>query len=118
MLHEGRVTLDRRYFWLDTWAFDALAAEAESAPNSSLENLAERMLELYRGPFLAGDDASWQIPPRERLRSRLARTVDRVMREWQDRGQPARARACYEKCVEIDADTVGRVSFKESVSDR
>jgi hypothetical protein len=40
------------------------------------------------------------------------------MRQWQDRGQPARARACYEKCVEIDADTVGRVSFKESVSDR
>ena len=83
-----------------------------------LEKLAERMLELYRGPFLAGEEAAWTIAPRDRMRARLARIMGRVMRQWQEGGQVARAHAYYEKCVEIDADSVGRVMFKESVSDR
>jgi ATP/maltotriose-dependent transcriptional regulator MalT len=119
VLHEGRVTLDRRYFWLDTWAFDALAAEVESSTEPlQVEKLAERILDLYRGPFLAGEEASWQIAPRDRLRGRLARIMGRVLRKWQEGGELARAHAYYEKCLEIDADTVGRVTFKESVSDR
>jgi LuxR family transcriptional regulator, maltose regulon positive regulatory protein len=119
VLHEGRVTLDRRYFWLDAWEFDALASELENAGDAGrVEKIAERMLDLYRGPFLAGEDAPWQIAPRDRLRGRLARSLGRVMRQWQDTGQVARAHAYYEKCVEIDADSAGRVTFKESVSDR
>ena len=110
------MTLDRRYFWVDTWEFESLAAEAEEAPNP--EKSAERMLELYRGPFLAGEEAPWQIAPRERLRARLGRSLGRVMRQWQEAGELSRARRYYEKCVEIDADTMGGVSFKESVSDR
>jgi ATP/maltotriose-dependent transcriptional regulator MalT len=119
VLHESRVTLDRRYFSIDTWEFDALAAEVEAVSDPlRLEKLAERMLELYRGPFLAGEEAAWTIAPRDRLRARLARIMGRVMRQWQEGGQVARAHAYYEKCVEIDADSVGRVMFKESVSDR
>jgi transcriptional activator len=119
VLHEGRVTLDRRYFWLDSWAFDALAAEAESTTDAArVEKLADRMLDLYRGPFLAGEDAPWQIGPRDRLRARFARTMGRVMRHCQDGGQAVRAHAYYEKCVEIDAGSAGGVIFKESVSDR
>jgi two-component SAPR family response regulator len=119
VLHEGRVSLDRRYFWIDTWEFETLAAELEGvAERERLEKLAQRMLELYRGPFLAGEDASWQIAPRERLRARLGRVMARLMRQWQENGELARARAYYEKCVEIDADTASRVSFKESVSHR
>src|SRR5205814_8423229 len=65
LLHEGRLTLDRRYFWVDAWAFEALAQRAESALEAAaLESLAERMLALYRGPFMAGDvDAAWDEPP-------------------------------------------------------
>jgi LuxR family maltose regulon positive regulatory protein len=119
VLHEGRVTLDRRYFSIDIWEFDALAAELEStSERERLEKLAQRLLELYRGPFLAGEEASWQIAPRERLRARLGRVTARVMRQWQESGELARAHAYYEKCIEIDADTVSRVTFKESVSDR
>jgi two-component SAPR family response regulator len=108
VLHEGRVTLDRRYFWVDIWDFDSLAAEAEGCTDGHrVEKLAEHMLELYRGPLLAGEDAPWQIAPRERLRARLARTMARVMRQWQDSGQPERAQAYQEKLI-----------FNESVSDR
>src|SRR5262245_9462415 len=119
LLHEGRVTLDRRYFSIDTWEFDALAADIEGAAGGErLDAAAQRMLELYRGPFLAGEEPSWQIAPRARLRARLGRAMARAMRQWREEGEPARARACYEKCLEIDADTAAEAAFKESVSDR
>jgi hypothetical protein len=87
VLHEGRLTLDRRYFWVDTWTFEALAGELESATEPSRAvQLAERMLGLYRGPFMAGeDDAAWLIGPRERLHARLERAMRRAPEEARER---------------------------------
>jgi ATP/maltotriose-dependent transcriptional regulator MalT len=112
VLHEGRLTLDRRYFWVDAWAFEALAAEIERAADAAhIEKLAERMLALYRGPFMADDvDAAYYAQPRERMRSRLSRALGRVLRQWQEAGRTEQARECYQRCVEIDA------SFKQSVT--
>jgi ATP/maltotriose-dependent transcriptional regulator MalT len=119
LLHQGRLSLDRRYFWIDAWAFEELAAEAEAGEPSRAEKLAERMLALYRGPFMADDlDAAWCLQPRERMRLRLARVMGPVMRHWQDSGLADRARACLEKCVEIDAVATQQASFKQLVSDR
>ena len=120
VLHQGRVSLDRRYFWIDAWAFEELAAEAEAASEPArVEKLAERMLALYRGPFMADDvDAPWYLQPRERMRARLARAMGRVLRHWQDSGLAERARACFEKCVEIDPVATQQASFKQLVSDR
>lgn len=120
VLHQGRVSLDRRYFWVDAWAFEELAAETEAASEPArVEKLAERMLALYRGPFMADDvDAACFLQPRERMRGRLARAMGRVLRQWQDNGLAERARACIEKCVEIDAVATQQASFKQLVSDR
>ncbi len=87
VLHEGRLTLDRRYFWVDAWSFEALAAELEStADPAGAAQLAERMLSLYRGPFMAGeDDAAWLISPRERMRARLERAMRRAPQEARER---------------------------------
>jgi DNA-binding SARP family transcriptional activator len=113
VLHEGKLTLDRRYFWVDAWAFENLAAELEATTDlAKAEKLAERILALYRGPFMADEvDAAWVLQPRERMRGRLARTITRVVRRWEEAGQPERARACYEKCVELEA-------FKQSADGR
>jgi ATP/maltotriose-dependent transcriptional regulator MalT len=87
VLHEGRLTLDRRYFWVDAWAFEALAEEMEATSDpAQASKLGERMLALYRGPFMAGeDDAAWLIAPRERMRSRLERAVRRMPHDLQER---------------------------------
>jgi ATP/maltotriose-dependent transcriptional regulator MalT len=104
-LHEGRLSLDRRYFWLDTWAFEQLAADLESAEGEQLDKLADRLLALYRGSFMADDaDAAWVLPARERLSSRCARVLARVCRHWEERGEPARARSLYQRCLEVDPD--------------
>jgi len=114
VLHEGKLTLDRRYVWVDAWAFEAFAQRAESvAEPAVLESLADRMLSLYRGPFMADDvDEPWYQPPRERMRGRLARAMGRVLRHWQDSGQRDRALGCYQACRDADP------GFKELVTDR
>jgi LuxR family maltose regulon positive regulatory protein len=119
-LHEGRLSLDRRYFWLDTWAFEQLAADLDGALEAAeIEKLVERVLALYRGSFMAEDaDAAWMIQARERLRSRFARVLARVYRHWQERGEEEKARALYEKCLEIDPLAARPEQFKPSVTDR
>jgi LuxR family maltose regulon positive regulatory protein len=115
-LHEGRVTLDRRYFWIDTWAFERLVGELEEAADpSELAALAERLLALYRGSFLADEpDAAWLIAPRERLRSRFWRALQRAQRELQGLGEDERAAALHEKSLELEPPG----GFKPSVTDR
>jgi DNA-binding SARP family transcriptional activator len=114
-LHEGRLSLDRRYFWLDTWAFEQLAAELESVDDpQNIERLADRLLAVYRGGFMADDvDAAWMIQARERLRARFSRALARIHRLWRERGEEDRARALVEKCLEIDP----LAGFKPTVSD-
>ncbi len=111
LLHEGKLTLDRRYFWIDAWAFEELIAEIDAAirparagPDAErLDAYAERLQDLYRGPFLASEtEASWQLGQRERLRSRFARAAAALGRCWEQSGEAARAVEFYEKCFEID----------------
>ncbi len=111
LLQEGRLTLDRRYFWVDAWAFEQVLGEIEVALKRShaeldaerVAKLAENALELYRGPFLPGDaDEAWSVQPRERLRSRFVRVMTEVGRFWQDAGQWQRAVECFERCLEAD----------------
>lgn len=114
VLHEGKVSLDRRYFWVDVWAFDELAAEVDrSGDPARTEKLAERMLDLYRGPFLPEQlDAAWALPQRERLRSRLGRVMGRVLRHWQETGQLGPAREYYQKCQELDPQAAEQINVK------
>ena len=119
-LHEGRLSLDRRFFWLDTWAFEQLAADLESAAEPvQIEKLVERVLAVYRGSFMADEtDATWMMQARERLRGRFARILARVYRHWQERGEEERARQLYEKCLEIEPLAPPPGQFKPTVIDR
>jgi hypothetical protein len=117
VLQEGKLTLDRRYFWIDAWAFEELVAEIDGAlrpprpgPDAArvdaaqVEAFAARLLELYRGPFLATEaEAAWQLERRDRLRNRFARGAAALGRTWEQSGQAARAADFYEKCFEIDS---------------
>jgi LuxR family maltose regulon positive regulatory protein len=119
-LHEGRLSLDRRFFWLDTWAFEQLAADLESAAEPvQIEKLVERVLAVYRGSFMAYEtDATWMMQARERLRGRFARILARVYRHWQERGEEERARQLYEKCLEIEPLAPPPGQIKPTVIDR
>jgi DNA-binding SARP family transcriptional activator len=109
VLHEGKLSLDARYFWIDAWAFERLLAELEAAlkpgraPAAAelAERLGARLQELYRGAFLAGEaEESWSLRPRERWRARVSRALGELGRYWEAAGEPARAREYLERSAE------------------
>jgi DNA-binding SARP family transcriptional activator len=107
VLRGGHVSLDPRVVWVDAWAFERLAAQAEAAERRGDRPSAawrmEEALALYRGPFLAGDaGVPWAVPLRERLRRRFLRQVALLGRHWAHAGEWTRAVECYEKGLEVD----------------
>jgi DNA-binding SARP family transcriptional activator len=114
-LHEGRLTLDRRQFWVDVWAFDQLVDEIESAfrrgervSGERVNRYGEQLLSLYRGPLFATEpEEAWHIQPRERRRNRFVRAMTDIGRYWEEDGQWNRVLACYEKCLEADPNAEG-----------
>ena len=112
VLHEGKLSLDARYFWVDAWALERLLGELEEALRpgraplapGEAERLGARLLDLYRGPFLAGEaEEAWSLRPRDRWRSRFARALADLGRYWEAAGQPARAREYRERGEEAAA---------------
>lgn len=102
--HEGRLSLEQGYWWVDAWAFEALLDQAEQAERAGDGDRAMRLTEqavgLYRGPFLATDaDEPWALATRERLRSRFIRRVGWLGRRWEQAGQWERAVDCYERAL-------------------
>jgi hypothetical protein len=106
VLHEGKLSLDPRYFWVDAWAFERLLAELDDALGprrradaaARAERLGARLLELYRGPFLDGEAGeAWSVRPRERWHARYARALGGLARFWEEAGQPARSREYRER---------------------
>ena len=87
VLHEGKLSFDRRYVWTDVWEFEARAEALEAAVReggAAVAPAAERLLVLYRGPFLAGEaDQPWMLERRERTRARLARLLAAAGRVWE-----------------------------------
>ncbi|MCC7483367.1 MAG: hypothetical protein IT529_00120 [Burkholderiales bacterium] len=110
-LRDGRVNLSPRHFWVDTWALEQLAAEIDTrlrearpaTADPALNALTDRMLALYRGPFLP--DESEQpafMACRERLRARLLRCLGRVARRWDEAGDAASAVDGYLRLIDAD----------------
>ncbi len=111
VLHEGRLTLDRRSFWADTWAFDELVDEIDATfkrersavESARVERFADRLRALYRGALFAHEpEEAWQLQARERKRNRFVRAMTDIGRYWEEGGQWNRVLECYEKCIEVD----------------
>jgi len=106
VLAEGKLALDRRQCWVDVWAFERIARQADApgdAPAVELVRLGQALLDAYAGHFLAADeDARWAIGLRDRLRSKLARTVLGLGERLQAAGRWTEAVALYERALELD----------------
>jgi DNA-binding SARP family transcriptional activator len=103
VLHDGRVSLDARRCWADTWTFERLLGSAAEASSEARPILLQRALALYRGPFLAGDpDEPWALSMRERLRAKFIRHSVELGRLLEESGQWDQAIACYQRGLEGD----------------
>lgn len=110
-LRDRKLSLDNRFCWVDSWAFERLLSETEtllanpvSDPDgTSLAQLIDRVYALYHGPFLGKEfNAAWSVSLRERLRSRYLRCIVNIGNRWQQLGYWNRAIECYRKGLEVD----------------
>ncbi len=85
ILEDGWLRLDSRVVWVDACAFEQLCDRIETAdrPPSELERLSYRLLQLYRGPLLAGEDQASVLMTRQRLHNRFERSVAILASELQ-----------------------------------
>lgn len=77
-LDAGRLALDAQWVWSDVGALHALMHRIGSGHGASLAALqdwAEQLLDLMRGPFLAAEPADWAQAARERYRQRFVIAV-------------------------------------------
>ncbi len=105
ILNDGKVSLDKRRFWVDTWALNAVSADSAQQLTGGRDDVlavAERVLTLYQGPFLDGEDAAWALGAREELRIRFVRMISDLAARLQDLGDHEGAAGLLERGLEAD----------------
>jgi len=83
VLAAGKLSLDRAIVWTDVWALEAALDAAERAresdgTNEALARSARRLLAAYPGPLLGTEEPAWIAKPREALRARVVRTLQKL----------------------------------------
>jgi len=102
LLHGGRLSLSDRVCWVDVRALERLLGDADSEPDSGCRlALLERSLGLYQGDFLKGEEAGWVALARERLRSRIMRSLNRAGEHLEDAGRWPEAAHLYDRAREL-----------------
>ena len=114
-LQEGKVSLDERYCWVDTWAFEGLLGTVEKnwtellktghMPETWQETLRflEKAISMYRGHFLPGEEAEpWVLSLRERLRSKYMGAVSRLGSYRMEMGELEKSVEVFQRALEID----------------
>ena len=98
----GKLDLDAGCVWTDVRAFERACAQVEAARPPSSGDLAVRLMRLYAGHFMAGEDAHWVLGMRERLRSKLLRALSTLGERLEQQGERDEAIALYRRAIEID----------------
>ncbi|HLQ26479.1 MAG TPA: BTAD domain-containing putative transcriptional regulator [Acidiferrobacterales bacterium] len=102
-LQNNQLSLDSRYVWLDTWAFEHWLAQINKLDSSARRHASEKAMALYQGPFLGNqNEAPWALPPRERLRTKFLRHLVQGGRSLLQAGECEQAILVFEKGLEVD----------------
>ena len=107
-IEDGKIGLDPELVWLDVWAFDrdveTLQSALQAQPDASvIDNLGQRLLARYSGPFLGSEDPQrWSLAARDRWQNRFRRSLADAGRYWEQQDDWLRAIALYERALEED----------------
>ncbi len=100
---EGKVSLNERIVWLDTWALESLMRQISGLPRgprqlelAEIEEFASIALRTYGGEFLKSDDEFWIDAHRDRFRTIFLRIIKGLGGMLSNTGAADRARALYE----------------------
>ena len=101
------MTLDNKYCWVDTWAFEYLSESADAqwqaGKTDRASELTEKAIGFYKGYFLGQEiEQPWAMTMSERLRSMFLRNVRKLGIHWQRSGQWEKTLECYQRGLEVD----------------
>ena len=103
----NKVSLNTRLCWVDVWAFERKVATADplehvAIPKQPLAS-AKRLLQLYRGPFLAHQcEEPWARQARQRLQEQFLRSVKVIGQRLEAAARWEEAAALYRRGLEVD----------------
>lgn len=104
--NESMLSLDYRYCWVDTAAFEHHIKKSLITLNQgTLEaglTVTEKICSLYKGHFLANDKSPWIVPLRERLTSKFTQLLEKIGKLYEDLNQTERAIEVYSTGIESD----------------
>lgn len=104
LFSDGKLSLNNALCWVDVWACERLLGQLERVAQkqirvSNLDTLLKRLQDDYHGPFLPGEGQGWVLSLRERLKSRILRAINLLIRQEQDCN---RSISLYEFALQID----------------
>lgn len=104
---DGKLSLDERLIWVDIWSFERYSTMGEqlgggAATLTEVRHIAEHILQLYRGHFLADEGTVWAMDMRERLRSKLLRALAKLGAVLESARQWDPAIELYRRGIELD----------------
>jgi LuxR family transcriptional regulator, maltose regulon positive regulatory protein len=96
----SQLTLNADHCWVDVWSLERLLEPGEQTLSPAAH--AQRLLELYRGPFLDGDDTPSVLIQRERLHSKFVRVIGQLGQILESHNDCEPAIGCYQQGIETD----------------
>ena len=107
LLKEGRITLNQRYCWVDTLAFQHTLERGEELCHKGhakeAAGLYETGLSFYKGHFLADDEGKpWILLTRERLKNFFLSTIMKLGKFHERKQAYGKAITYYESGLSID----------------
>ena len=109
-VEQSVIKLDASVLSIDAWEFDSEAEsllarlrQATDLDSGEIAIRCERLLELYRGPFLATQPAPlWIVVTRDRLQAKFVKGIKAAGAFWQANGRWDRAALLYQRVIESD----------------
>lgn len=107
---DGHLSINAKYCWIDTWAFERLLSKAQHESERNAEQslstairCAEKAIDLYKGDFLPQNNMEYScVNMREHLKSRFLRGVKLLGRNLEKTGQQEKAVLQYLRALEVD----------------
>jgi DNA-binding SARP family transcriptional activator len=98
-LRDGRLLLDPLRVWIDVRSFDCVVDRlaSDSGPEPG-----DRLIGVYGGHFLPGEESSWALAARERLRNRFLRAATNLCDSLERTGQVDAAVDLQRRVIEIE----------------
>lgn len=99
----GRVSLDERRCWVDVRALESQLNKESNPEHSSAREYAEKLLLLYRGPFLSDEEGEWARHMRNKLRMKFIRGLLQCVKILHSNNDREHSDLLLQRAIDIDA---------------